>query len=379
MNVKSKKAKTLLSMCNLQGIGLEIGGGISPLLPKSKGFNIETLDIMDKKSQIEQYESWGIKRSAESIQEVDNTMQKGGSYVDAVGKTSYFDFIAASCVIEHTVCIISFLRDCMELLRPDGILALAVPDKRFIFDHYRPLSGIAEAIDCYNKEDKSRHSTGILCEQFLNYVAISNNGYSLANSPADVKNIIDSYISSDGYRDFHHWVFTKSSFELLLLDLISLGFLNNLRIISSHSQGVEFYVNIQKTEACTPEIDNDRRLELLREIEKEQIDKCFSSDNTNLIAFCRDYKSDSLYIYGTGYSGYEAALILDSLDIEFNGFIVSDERPKPDLFMSHPVYHLSDLNFTGKKTGIILAMTAASTESVVPLLEARGVTDYIEV
>ena len=61
------------------------------------------------------------------------------------------------------------------------------------------------------------------------------------------------------------------------------------------------------------------------------------------------------------------------------GFIVSDERPKPDSFMSHPVYHLSELSFMQNKTGVLLAMTAASTESVIPLLEARGATDYIEI
>ncbi len=65
-------------------------------------------------------------------------------FVDRIGRGS-LDFVVANHLLEHLVNPIRFLEQCYELLAPDGLLYLGLPDKRFIFDRYRrrtPLSAL---------------------------------------------------------------------------------------------------------------------------------------------------------------------------------------------------------------------------------------------
>lgn len=269
--------KKILDMCNLKGLGLEIGPSHSPVLPKSKGYNIEILDHLDKEGLVQKYTGHNV--NLESIEEVDYVWN-GGSYVETINQSERFDFIIASHIIEHTTCIIRFLNDCMTLLKPNGVLSLAIPDKRFIFDFYRPLSTVNEAINCFLHDDK-RHNLGILCEYFLNVVSSGSDLSWSGRSPNDltlihdldyVKANISKHKDSDEYIDAHHWVFTKSSFELLVYDLICLDFLKNLTIVKSFDvEGHEFFVTIRKTDELNSGdvYVKNRRMQMLLNIELE--------------------------------------------------------------------------------------------------------------
>jgi hypothetical protein len=95
----------------------------------------------------------------------------------------------------------------------------------------------------------------------------------LMHSLEHIKDTINLYNTSpDEYIDAHHWVFTKTSFELLLRDLMSLGFLKNISIIEIFDVvGCEFYVSLQKTDKplSSPALNNQERLHLVRCIESE--------------------------------------------------------------------------------------------------------------
>jgi len=56
------------------------------------------------------------------------------------------DFIIASHFLEHTQDPIGTIRRLLEVLRPGGILFLAVPDKRFTFDKGRPETEFAHVL-----------------------------------------------------------------------------------------------------------------------------------------------------------------------------------------------------------------------------------------
>ena len=79
------------------------------------------------------------------------------------------------------------------------MLSLAVPDKRFCFDHFRPLTGIARVIDAHFSQ-QSRHSLGTVMEQ--NLYAVSKGGKTCWRSSVGGKFLFTS--SVDAARDHLH-------------------------------------------------------------------------------------------------------------------------------------------------------------------------------
>jgi hypothetical protein len=85
------------------GLGLEIGAGCSAIAPKKQGFRVNVLDHCDKEALVD---------------------------------------------------LIRFLNDCDSLLKKAGILSLAVPNKRYSFDHFRPITGIGRVVDAAKNPSK---------------------------------------------------------------------------------------------------------------------------------------------------------------------------------------------------------------------------------
>ena len=68
-----------------------------------------------------------------------------------------FDAFVASHVIEHTPDLIAFLDSAAALLKPEGVVVLAVPDKRYCFDYFQPLTTTGQIIESHS-ELRSRHN-----------------------------------------------------------------------------------------------------------------------------------------------------------------------------------------------------------------------------
>src|SRR5512133_1118151 len=102
------------------------------------------LDHCDKEALIEKYQRHGI--AVENIEEVDFVWD-GRPYTELIGRRHIYDWIIASHVLERTTDLIGFLNDCDSLLKKAGVLSLAVPDKRYCFDHFRPITGNGRVID----------------------------------------------------------------------------------------------------------------------------------------------------------------------------------------------------------------------------------------
>jgi SAM-dependent methyltransferase len=60
-----------------------------------------------------------------------------------------FDYIITSHVIEHVPDMIGWLKELADVLKDNGVLSLAIPDKRFTFDYYRELSTPGMFIESY--------------------------------------------------------------------------------------------------------------------------------------------------------------------------------------------------------------------------------------
>jgi len=133
------------------------------------------------------------------------------------------------------------------VLRPGGTLRLAVPDKRYCFDHFRTLTEVNEWLEAFYEVRSQptpyqlfRHRT-IFSDPLPNGKGWTPTRTSLA--------VFQEYFGPSGnvpahYIDTHCWAFTPESFELIVRDMIAFS-LVELRIESvSETCGLEFYVDL---------------------------------------------------------------------------------------------------------------------------------------
>ena len=161
------------------------------------------------------------------IEEVD-FVWNGGPLTDTVPATLHgtFDAFIASHVIEHTTDLIAFLDSAVVLLKPDGIVVLAVPDKRYCFDYFQPLTTTGQLLAAHS-DRRSRHTQRVAFDHVA--YAVQNGGagawgqhsareFQFSHSSRRRKSFSTPSETREDYVDLHAWHFTPASFELLLLN-----------------------------------------------------------------------------------------------------------------------------------------------------------------
>ncbi len=115
---------------HLFGEGIEIGALHRPLLPLPEA--VKKVRYVDRKTKKELRQTY---KELEQYRLVN---------VDIIGKAENLemesasqDFIIANHLIEHTEGTFQTLENFCRILRPGGILFMAVPDKRYTFDRFR--------------------------------------------------------------------------------------------------------------------------------------------------------------------------------------------------------------------------------------------------
>lgn len=254
-----------------KGFGLEIGASYNPIAPKRGGFNVETVDHLDRAGLVAKYTGHGVDTNA--IEEVDYVWQ-GQPLSELIGKEGRYDWIIASHVIEHVPDLVGFLCECRKLLKPTGILSLAIPDKRYCFDYFRPLSSTGEALQAHI-EKRSRHPPGWVFDYYAS-VAVLNGAITWMqgsrgevahlHSLEDACNFFQLAQQEDApYIDIHAWRFTPSSFRLMTHELQRMGLIDLSEAGFFDTVGCEFYVSLRPGPAA---IALDRRT-LARQVQKE--------------------------------------------------------------------------------------------------------------
>src|SRR5215469_16435594 len=239
MDYEFERIKFLQSLVNVGGFGLEIGPSYNPVVTKASGARVDILDHASTEQIRAKYR--GVPTvDANRIEEVDFVMD-GRSMREVVGKHAAYDYIIASHVIEHMPDMVSFLQDCEWLLKPNGRLLLAVPDKRRCFDVYRPTSSTGDVLQAF-LERRKRHTPGKGFDHVSSIASLTPEGERvLAHSLTDAYSLFTAMQSSNDYHDVHAWQYTPSSFRLILQDLNALGVLE-LREAEFHDTvGLEFY------------------------------------------------------------------------------------------------------------------------------------------
>ena len=262
----------LRSKLPLGGIGLEIGPSYNPLTPKSEGFKVETVDYTDAAGLRAKYDG-NPHVDIGRIEEVDHVVNSGMSLADAVGKRGYYDYVIASHVIEHTPDLVSFLQSIEYLMSADGVLLLAVPDKRHCFDVLQPLSSTGMIMQAYIEKRQRPDPGSIFDDVAYNAVRGDAIGWSPADTDGlrffatldDARRLLEESQHDETYRDVHVWRFVPSSFRLIVNDLAAIGATSLKESWFHDSVGNEFYICLSRSGAGP----GSSRLELAQQALRE--------------------------------------------------------------------------------------------------------------
>src|SRR5262249_19397444 len=247
-----ERKQLLLSLFDLSGVGLEIGPGFDPLVPKSSGRRIETVDHASAAELREKYRN-DAKVDLSSIEEVDY-VSDGRPLGELIKKPAHYDYIIASHVIEHMPDMLGFLKDCETLLKEDGVLVLAVPDKRRCFDVFQPLSSTGMVLQAH-VERRTRATPGLMFD-FIAYNGLRDGRIAWNfedDQPLKFAHDLDfarygfeRALTTDTYFDAHLWRFTPASFRLILNDLYESGHLRLREQFFSESDIFEFFISLSQ-------------------------------------------------------------------------------------------------------------------------------------
>jgi hypothetical protein len=176
------------------------------------------------------------------------------------------------------------LNDCDSILKDSGVISLAVPDLRYCFDCFRPITGLSKIIDAHFYKTKI-HTPGSAAEYLLNQVAKNDRiawyekyygDYSCRISLEDARNTMNDILNNGKYVDLHAWCFTPSSFRLIIHDLYDLQFIPFTEISFFPTDGCEFYVTLGKKAKS----DHFNRLQMLEATRSEIVASSVDSVNT---------------------------------------------------------------------------------------------------
>nr|WP_160168967.1 methyltransferase domain-containing protein [Bradyrhizobium sp. Ai1a-2] len=213
----------------------------------------------------------------EDIEPVD-FVWSGGALSSAVPMELHgsFDACIASHVLEHIPDPISWLADLSRLIKPEGVLSLILPDKRFELDCFRPISTTGSWLDA---RGRTRHTQGTLYD--CGAYTVTNDGQPFWGQRyfgeiTFYSDFVAALMYSNKayeaeYIDAHAWCFTPASFRLIMLELRALELLPFKIAAEPPPTDFEFYsswrtasIPSQRTEGT-----NEERMILLKEIQRE--------------------------------------------------------------------------------------------------------------
>ncbi|OYX35312.1 MAG: hypothetical protein B7Y99_04160 [Caulobacterales bacterium 32-69-10] len=211
----TRRARMLGDLDLSRSRGLEIGPRSSPMVAKAEGPVLYVDYTTTEALRAAQFDA-SIELAA--ICEVDIVWGEQ-PLAQAIGGP--LDYVVASHVIEHVPDVIGWLAELRATLKPGGVLGLAIPDRRFTFDHLRRDSGLAEMVEAYLMK-RRQPAVGQIFDACSGAVPVEaaaawEPGFTidaslpLAQAPNALK-LAGSLLKNPRYLDAHVWVFTPESF-----------------------------------------------------------------------------------------------------------------------------------------------------------------------
>ena len=279
--------------------GVEIGPFYNPIVPKSDGWNTTTVDILSKEQLVDAVDRKIRETYRKRTEDVDVIWdwKNKSLHEEVINKTGgNLDYVISSHSIEHVVDLLGFIKSCSNVLKPEGVFNLAIPDLRYTFDFFRNPSSLGQVLSVHNNKPK-RHSSEVYLD------AIENQAHALVKVKVeDIKDEYDPYpivptgstglsawvlnstlytlekvtllnqkfedswkmyqndLVSEKHMDCHNWVFTPTSFKLLIFDLYTLGIIDfqvNKMVQDDSTIGSEFFVQLVKKDKASENITSE--------------------------------------------------------------------------------------------------------------------------
>jgi 2-polyprenyl-3-methyl-5-hydroxy-6-metoxy-1,4-benzoquinol methylase len=252
----TRNEKLLKNIDPAHQVGVEIGALASPIVTRQMGqiryvdhATTEALRLkyahdpsIDIAKIVDVDYIWGEKRLEELTQ-----------------AEAPFDYLIASHVIEHVPDLLGWLNEIRSILKPGGVLSLAIPDKRQCFDYNRQPTRLCEVLEAYLRQNRRPSSLQIF-DFYASAVTTNKNewvwsgtleqgttfktSYTLSTAWEITKNTF----TTNSYCDVHCWVFTPESFLDLLADMAELQLLKFEIIQFYPTEGCEFFVSLRAVE-----------------------------------------------------------------------------------------------------------------------------------
>jgi SAM-dependent methyltransferase len=249
-------------------IGIEVGPLDKPIIRRDEGM-IYYVDHASREELLARYkEDPAVDHDA--IVDVDFIWGQE-SLLDLFGDIAPVDYIVASHLIEHVPDLVGWLQEAAAVLVTGGILALAIPDRRFTFDYRRQVSTAPELIGAY-LDRLRRPSPRQVYAHFSQVVELdAAAAWSAAVLDSALKHIhtigdaLDlAHKAANGeYVDTHCWVFTPESFLARMHELVEVGLLDFsvAEVTPTAKNELEFYVSLER---LAPDASEEARREAQR-------------------------------------------------------------------------------------------------------------------
>ncbi|WP_156964641.1 methyltransferase domain-containing protein [Methylocapsa aurea] len=215
-------------LCGKKPRILEFGAFDNPTFRRELGDHVKYLDFFSGPELREMHKD-NQNRDLDAIVDVDYVV-KSNRFVDQIKER--FDLLVANHVVEHIPDLIFWFQQAQTLLTRGGIAFLAVPDRRYTFDYFRPLSLATQMIRAH-RDRLEKPDMWHLAEHFYYHQKVSLKELWDGNLPRKfeprfslAKALIMAEEKSGQYTDAHCWVFTADSFPQLIADLRSSGTVN---------------------------------------------------------------------------------------------------------------------------------------------------------
>lgn len=214
------RAETLVAAIDLDRPALEIGPFCKPRL---HGGQVRYLDMLDAAA---------LRARANVIGEDASGCPERIDYVGTLdGVAERFATAFSSHTIEHQPDLVRHLGEVAEVLEPNGLYCLVIPDKRYCFDHFLPETSVADVIDAFH-EGRTAHAVRHVVEHSalvthndpVRHWRGDHGGHDAAEQARRAAEAIAAVEASEGgYLDVHAHKFTPASFRLLMATLAELG------------------------------------------------------------------------------------------------------------------------------------------------------------
>jgi SAM-dependent methyltransferase len=186
--------RVVLAARYLRGDGIEIGGLGRPLM-LSAGARVKFVDRYDEDGLRGNYpEMAGVKIVRPDI--VDD-----GETLATIPDASQ-DFVVVNHVVEHFQDPIRFFHNANRVLKPGGVLFMALPDRDKTFDRARPVTPFEHLVHDYD-----HGPAGSREEHFREFVRLADthNGTQAWRTEAEYEALVAKLMADDYSIHFHVW------------------------------------------------------------------------------------------------------------------------------------------------------------------------------